>query len=155
MSKTPEQMNAALDELMVWCVKHGISYLNIPLQEGLDFKPEHPMVEGLLFDAESGKPDILQVALPALSAHEKMALLSEKKMTNESVRICPTSGVELHRDVRPTEISYGGRSETVMLPGWYPPHGCEVEGADSIHTGADLRESDEAFERLKAHERQK
>lgn len=73
---------------------------------------------------------------------------------SDKTRICPTSGVELHRDVRPAEIRYGGRSETVMLPGWYPPEGCDVAGADSIHTGADLRESDEALKRLKAQAQQ-
>lgn len=76
-------------------------------------------------------------------------------MINDSVRTCPESGVELHRDVRPAEICYKGLAETVMLPGWYPPHDCEVEGADSIHTGSDMRVSDEALNRLKVQDQQK
>lgn len=73
---------------------------------------------------------------------------------SDNTRTCPSSGVELHRDVRPAEISYGGRTETVMLPGWYPPIDCEADGADSIHTGADMRASDEALKRLKAQAQQ-
>lgn len=60
-------------------------------------------------------------------------------------RIHPETGELLRRDVRLQTVSYGGRSETVLVPGWYP----ESDG-DSVHTGADFTDRDAVFVRLRA-----
>lgn len=60
-------------------------------------------------------------------------------------RIHPETGRTLRRDVRPQVIAFGSMSRTVAVPGWYP----EDDG-DSIHTGAELAESDRVFQELKA-----
>jgi len=60
-------------------------------------------------------------------------------------RVHPETGETLHRDVRPQVIRAGSLSRTVDVPGWYP----EGNG-DAIHTGADLRSSEEVFVSLRA-----
>ncbi len=59
-------------------------------------------------------------------------------------RVHPETGKLLRRDVRPQTISVGSMSSVVDVPGWYPD-----DDGDSIHTGADLRASDEAFQALR------
>jgi len=60
-------------------------------------------------------------------------------------RIHPETGKTLRRDVRQQLVSFGSRSRLVDVPGWYPD-----DDSDSIHTGADLAQSDEVFQALKA-----
>ena len=59
-------------------------------------------------------------------------------------RVHPTTGKALRRDVRTRMISFGSMTRVVRAPGWYP------DDSDSIHSGADLAESDRAFRELKA-----
>lgn len=59
-------------------------------------------------------------------------------------RIHPETGEELTRGVRPMLIQYGSLFREVEVPGWYP----EGEG-DAIHSGADLRDADEAYAQLR------
>jgi hypothetical protein len=58
-------------------------------------------------------------------------------------RINPETGKLCRRDVRPSTITVGGISETIMLPGWYPD-----DDSESMHSGEDVKESDEVFHRL-------
>jgi HTH-type transcriptional regulator/antitoxin MqsA len=51
----------------------------------------------------------------------------------------------MHRGVRPLTLTYKGASITVDMPGWY----CD-QSEESIHTGADMKISDRALNRLKA-----
>jgi HTH-type transcriptional regulator/antitoxin MqsA len=51
----------------------------------------------------------------------------------------------MHREVRPITLTYRGKSITFDMPGWY----CEASD-ESIHTGADMKVSDRALNRLKA-----
>jgi HTH-type transcriptional regulator/antitoxin MqsA len=60
-------------------------------------------------------------------------------------RIHPETGKTLHRDVRPQIVVFGSFTHTVDGPGWYPD-----DDSDSIHSGADLAESDRVFQDLKA-----
>ena len=60
-------------------------------------------------------------------------------------RIHPETGRTLRRDVRPQIIAFGSMRRTVEVPGWYPD-----DDGDSIHTGAELAESDRVFKDLKA-----
>lgn len=60
--------------------------------------------------------------------------------------ICPETGAPMHRDVRPTTLTYKGESITFDMPGWY----CD-QSAESIHTGEDMKVSDRMLNRLKAH----
>lgn len=59
--------------------------------------------------------------------------------------ICPTTGGQLAREVRPMTITFKGESLTFGMPGWYGE-----PGAESIHTGADMAVSDRALHRLQA-----
>lgn len=52
----------------------------------------------------------------------------------------------MHRGVRPLTLTRKGASITVDMPGWY----CD-QSDESIHTGADMKVSDCALNRLKAH----
>lgn len=60
-------------------------------------------------------------------------------------RIHPETGNTLRRDVRPQVVAFGSMSRAVDVPGWYPD-----DDGDSIHTGAELAESDRVFQELKA-----
>ncbi|MDO9487262.1 MAG: type II toxin-antitoxin system MqsA family antitoxin [Sphingomonadaceae bacterium] len=60
-------------------------------------------------------------------------------------RLHPETGQLLRRGVRPRILSAGSLSRTVDVPGWYP----DGEG-DSIHSGADLKAADMAFQELRA-----
>ena len=60
-------------------------------------------------------------------------------------RLHPETGKLLHRDVRPQTVSVCSLSRTVDVPGWYPD-----DDSDSIHSGADLQASNEAFQELRA-----
>jgi HTH-type transcriptional regulator/antitoxin MqsA len=68
-------------------------------------------------------------------------------------RIHPETGKILRRGVRPQTVSFGSMTRVVEAPGWYPD-----DDSDSVHSGADLAESDRAFRELKtayaAHVRQ-
>jgi HTH-type transcriptional regulator/antitoxin MqsA len=60
-------------------------------------------------------------------------------------RIHPETGKTLRRGVRPQTVKFGSMTRIVEAPGWYPD-----DDSDSIHSGADLAESDRAFQELKA-----
>lgn len=60
------------------------------------------------------------------------------------VRIHPVTGKPLSRQVRVQTVSFGSLSEEIEIPGWYPD-----DDSDSIHSGADLSEKEEAFQRLR------
>jgi HTH-type transcriptional regulator/antitoxin MqsA len=60
-------------------------------------------------------------------------------------RTHPETGKALRRDVRPQTVTFGSMARLVDVPGWYPD-----DDSDSIHSGADLAESDRAFQELKA-----
>ncbi len=47
--------------------------------------------------------------------------------------------------VRARTVVFGSMARTVDVPGWYPD-----DDGDSIHSGADLEESDRVFRELKA-----
>ncbi len=59
--------------------------------------------------------------------------------------VCPATGAPMHRDERPMTLTYKGESITFQMPGWY----CDAS-EESIHTGADMKLSDRALNRLKA-----
>ncbi len=63
----------------------------------------------------------------------------------EATRVHPTTGKTLRRDVRTRIVSYGSMTRSVRVPGWYPE-----DDSDSVHSGADLVDSDRAFLELKA-----
>ena len=60
-------------------------------------------------------------------------------------RIHPETGRTLRRGVRIQVISFGSMTQAVEVPGWYPD-----DYSDSIHSGADLTESDRVFRELRA-----
>lgn len=59
-------------------------------------------------------------------------------------RIHPETGKELRREIRQQTIVVGSLSRTVDVPGWYP-----ADDSDAIHSGADLKASNEAFKALR------
>lgn len=59
-------------------------------------------------------------------------------------RIHPETGKELRRDVRQQTIVVGSLSRTVDVPGWYPD-----DDSDAIHSGVDLKASNETFKALR------
>ena len=63
-------------------------------------------------------------------------------MTNP---VDPETGAILHRGNRPLTLIYKGETITVDMPGWYGAH-----PDDGVHTGADMKVSDRALNRLKA-----
>jgi HTH-type transcriptional regulator / antitoxin MqsA len=65
-------------------------------------------------------------------------------MTNNP--LCPKTGAEMRRDVRPMTLTYKDESITFDMPGWY----CD-ESDESIHTGEDMKVSDRMLNRLKAY----
>jgi HTH-type transcriptional regulator/antitoxin MqsA len=60
-------------------------------------------------------------------------------------RIHPETGKTLRRDVRPQTVKFGSMTRIIEVPGWYPE-----DDSDAIHSGADLAESDHAFQELRA-----
>ncbi|MCG9915579.1 MAG: type II toxin-antitoxin system MqsA family antitoxin [Phenylobacterium sp.] len=60
-------------------------------------------------------------------------------------RLHPVTGKTLRRGVRPQLVTFGSLTRTVQTPGWYPD-----DDSDSIHSGADLAVSEQAFLALKA-----
>ena len=62
--------------------------------------------------------------------------------------ICPETGTPMKRGVAPMTISYRDQSATFDMPGWY----C-AECDESIHTGDDLKVSDQMLNRLKARQK--
>ncbi len=59
--------------------------------------------------------------------------------------VCPTTGVPMHRDMRPVTLTYKSETITFDMPGWY----CNASD-ESIHTGADMKVSDRMLNLLKA-----
>ena len=59
--------------------------------------------------------------------------------------LCPKTGAPMHRNSRPMTLTYKGESVTFSMPGWYCDHSDE-----SIHTGRDMKVSDQMLNRLKA-----
>jgi len=59
-------------------------------------------------------------------------------------RIHPETGKVLRRNTRPQTMKFGSLSRVVDVPGWYPD-----DDSDSIHSGADLAESDRVYQELK------
>ena len=60
-------------------------------------------------------------------------------------RLHPVTGKTLRRGIRPQMVTFGSLTRTVQTPGWYPD-----DDSDSIHSGADLAVSEQAFLALKA-----
>lgn len=60
-------------------------------------------------------------------------------------RIHPETGKALRRGMRAQTVRFGSMTRVAEVPGWYPD-----DDSDSIHSGADLAESDRAFRDLKA-----
>lgn len=60
-------------------------------------------------------------------------------------RIHPETGKLLTRQTRKEIVSFGSLMREVEVHGWYPD-----DGSDSLHTGADLKQANEAFEELRA-----
>lgn len=60
-------------------------------------------------------------------------------------RIHPETGKTLRRGLCPQTVKFGSMSRVVEVPGWYPD-----DDGDSMHSGADLTESDRVFRELKA-----
>lgn len=61
-----------------------------------------------------------------------------------ATRIHPETGKILRRGTRSRTVVFGSMSRVVEVPGWYPD-----DESDSIHSGADLKASDEAFRELR------
>lgn len=59
-------------------------------------------------------------------------------------RIHPETGKVLRRDVRPQTVVVGSLSRTLDVPGWYPD-----DDSDGVHSGVDLKASDEAYKALR------
>lgn len=59
-------------------------------------------------------------------------------------RIHPETGKELRRGVRQQTVCVGSLSRAVDVPGWYPD-----DDSDALHSGADLKASNEAFKALR------
>src|SRR5687768_568466 len=59
-------------------------------------------------------------------------------------RIHPETGKELRREVREQTVVVGSLARTVDVPGWYPD-----DDSDAIHSGVDLKASNEAFKALR------
>lgn len=60
-------------------------------------------------------------------------------------RVHPTTGKTLRRTVRPRIVSFGSMTQEVQVPGWYPE-----DDSDSVHSGADLADSNRVYLELKA-----
>ncbi|MCC6913986.1 MAG: type II toxin-antitoxin system MqsA family antitoxin [Rhodospirillaceae bacterium] len=60
-------------------------------------------------------------------------------------RIHPETGKILRRGVRSQAVTFGSMMRVIEVPGWYPD-----DDSDSVHSGADLVESDRVFQELKA-----
>ena len=59
-------------------------------------------------------------------------------------RVHPQTGRVLRRGVRSQLVTVGSMSRSVDVPGWYPD-----DDSDSIHSGGDLKASDEVFRELR------
>lgn len=59
-------------------------------------------------------------------------------------RVHPETGKQLRRATRQQIVRVGSLSRTVDVPGWYPE-----DDSDAIHSGADLKASNEAFKALR------
>jgi hypothetical protein len=75
---------------------------------------------------------------------EKETHPNQREGFMQQTRIHPVTGVSLTRDMRPFEVTIGDRLETVQLPGWYP-----AGDGDSIHSGADSHDVDDAIKRVR------
>ncbi len=62
-----------------------------------------------------------------------------------TIPVCPVTGTQMSRDVRPVTLTYRDESLTFDMPGWY----CDAS-EESIHTSADMKVSDRALRSLKA-----
>jgi HTH-type transcriptional regulator/antitoxin MqsA len=58
--------------------------------------------------------------------------------------LCPQTGQMMVRGTRPMDIAYKGHRVTIAMPGWY----CDSSG-ESIHTGDDMKVSDDALRQLR------
>lgn len=59
-------------------------------------------------------------------------------------RVHPETGKLRRRGVRQQRVQVGSKAQIVDVPGWYPD-----DDSDSIHTGAELRASNEAYKSLR------
>lgn len=57
---------------------------------------------------------------------------------------CPETGAPMRRDIRPMSLRYKDASIVFDMPGRY----CD-QSDESIHTGEDIKVSDQALNRLK------
>lgn len=60
-------------------------------------------------------------------------------------RVHPETGKLLKREVRQQTVCVGSLSQIVDVPGWYPD-----DDSDAVHSGADLRASNDAYKSLRA-----
>lgn len=58
---------------------------------------------------------------------------------------CPETGTVMKRGIQALVLTFKGHSIEVEMPGWYCP-----ECGEGIHSGADMKFSDRALNRLKA-----
>jgi HTH-type transcriptional regulator / antitoxin MqsA len=86
------------------------------------------------------------LAARALRAKRSSPLFSRRSRRFEvtATRVHPETGKTLRRGTRPRTVVFGSLSRVVEVPGWYPE-----DDSDSIHTGVDLKASDEAFRELR------
>ncbi len=59
--------------------------------------------------------------------------------------LCPETGTPMERGTQALTLTYKGQSLELEMPGWY----CS-ECGEGIHSGADMKHSDRALNRLKA-----
>lgn len=59
-------------------------------------------------------------------------------------RVHPETGKILRRGVRSQAVTFGSMTRVIEVPGWYPD-----DDSDSVHSGADLVESNRVFQELK------
>lgn len=72
-----------------------------------------------------------------------MVRIKRRAMTQ--TRVHPETGKILRRDTRAHKVRFGAIERVVQAPGWYPE-----DDSDSLHSGADLTEADQALSELRA-----
>lgn len=65
-------------------------------------------------------------------------------VSETSAPLSPVTGKPMVRDVRPLVVTFGKKTATVDMPGWYGDG-----NSDSIHTAEDMKVSDAALAELR------
>lgn len=92
-------------------------------------------------DAELG--DELKSAVARFRSRTASLVTNDTDLFKE--RMCPACGAQMLRDVRDMTLEHRGRSDMIVMPGWY----CD-ECGEGVHSGDDMVASDAALARLKA-----